>query len=324
MAEVAFNNKRKKLGQESTPVSFAASQLILFNSRKKWGIIYALATVAGVFCVPTGVLAMVMETDISTFLSRTLPLPVASFLVILGMYVLNDLIDADLDRANHKKRPIPTAQVSKKQAWIFVVFTNLAGMILVTLTFNPASIAAISGVIVIGLMYSAPRISLKDRFVIKTLAIALALVLCAIMGATISFGLDFNKSGNSIVPIYTALMLGMMVFITSPFNDLGDISGDQAVKRRTIPIVIGPKNTVKMAILLAISMSAVSWILYGISEIEPAMSAFVSLISVLVIANMAKTLKKLDDIGFVRKQHRRSLLWHIMLQLAIIVGSLLV
>lgn len=316
--------KRKNVaGQESTSVSFASSQLILFHSRKKWGIIYALATVAGIFCVPGGLIIMAAEADLLTIISRSGPLPVASFLVIVGMYVLNDLVDADLDRANGKKRPIPTGQVSKRQAWIFIVSTNAIGMLLAGMTFNPVSIIIASLVIAIGLMYSAPKISLKDKFVIKTLAIALALVFCGLMGATVNFALDPNGS-MSVVPIYAALMLGTMVFITSPLNDLGDVAGDKAAGRRTIPIVIGRENTVKMTVILAVGMFVASWISYGFAGLGLFMSAFVSSVAALTAINMSKMLKRLDDVEFVRRQHKKSMPLHIILQLALIIGALLI
>lgn len=320
MSELTIGKSKNTANQQSTPVSFVSSQLVLFHSRKKWGIIYALATVAGLFCVPGGLVAMATETDALVMIARSVPLPVASFLVIVGMYVLNDLVDADLDRANGKKRPIPAGQVSKLQARFFVVSTNGIGMLLACLTLNPMSVIIVSLVVVIGLMYSAPRISLKDRFIVKTLAIALALVLCSIMGITVSFGLNLNASAP-IVSIYAALMLGAMVFITSPFNDLGDVAGDKAAGRRTIPIVIGRENTIRLAMFLAIGMFVASWLLYQVIGLF--MSALVSSVAVLTIINMSKTLKRLDDVEFVRKQHKKSLPLHIMLQSALIIGSLL-
>ena len=56
--------------------------------------------------------------------------------------------------------------------------------------------------------------------------------------------LYINFFSSTTLSIYPALMLGIMVFITSPFNDLGDISGDKATGRKTIPLIIGKENTV--------------------------------------------------------------------------------
>ena len=57
-------------------------------------------------------------------------------------------------------------------------------------------------------------------------------------------------------------MIALMVFVTSPLNDLGDIGGDRHAGRRTIPIIIGNENTVKLSILITLGMAILSWIFY--------------------------------------------------------------
>ena len=314
--------QNQKTGKQVKQTSFLRSQLILFQSRKKWGLIYALATLAGLFCIPQGTVAAASQIDALVFVARTLPLPLVSFAIIVGMYVLNDLVDADLDKANGKKRPIPTGKVSKRQVWAFVGLTNGTGILLASLTFNPVSVVIALVIAAIGLMYSAPKISFKDRFVVKTLSIALAMMLCALLGATSMFGLDLSGA-NLFVPAYMVLMLGTMIFITSPFNDMGDIAGDKAAGRRTIPIVIGRENTVKMAIVLATGMIAASWLFHGLGVVGLASAIAVSFVSSLAAVNIFKVLKKLDDVNYVRKKHTISYPLHIMLQSAIVIGVLL-
>ena len=67
---------------------------------------------------------------------KAIVLPFSSFLILIGMYVLNDLIDANLDKNNGKKRPIPTGLVTRKQVIIFIVLTNSIGLILSIVTAN--------------------------------------------------------------------------------------------------------------------------------------------------------------------------------------------
>jgi hypothetical protein len=44
------NSRNTRISKKSTQVSFVLSQFILLQSRKKWGIIFALATITGIFC----------------------------------------------------------------------------------------------------------------------------------------------------------------------------------------------------------------------------------------------------------------------------------
>jgi geranylgeranylglycerol-phosphate geranylgeranyltransferase len=139
MQEIRNTTTKSSSQQKVTQTSFAVSQLLLLQSRKRWGIMYMLATLSGLFIPIGGIFAAVGVhggDSILMTLLRITPLPAATFLIITGMYVLNDLVDADLDSANGKKRPIPSGQVTKAQARIFVIITNAASLTLVLITFN--------------------------------------------------------------------------------------------------------------------------------------------------------------------------------------------
>ena len=82
-----------------------------------------LATVSGFFVPIGGVYTSIEDHGVSSFVTtlllKSVPLFAANFLIIVGMYVLNDLIDTDLDKASGKKRPISSGQVTKAQARLF-------------------------------------------------------------------------------------------------------------------------------------------------------------------------------------------------------------
>jgi geranylgeranylglycerol-phosphate geranylgeranyltransferase len=307
---------------QSSTIELLKSQLILFNYRKRWGMIYALATLAGLFTIP-GVFASI--TNSPQLLTQTIiamvTLPLSSLFIITGMYVFNDLIDSDLDKANGKKRPIPSGEVSKLQAWIFIIGTNSLGVALSLVTNNVYSLIISLSLVSIGIMYSAPRVAFKDKFLVKTLSIAVAMMLCISLGSS-PFWNQNNSLGLSI--LYPALMLAFMVFITSPFNDVADVIGDKLAGRKTIPIVIGSENTVKLAITLAGIMIAISWAVYFISNTGWITPLLVSLVSALTIINMRKTLTNLSNKEYVRKQHKKSMPLHLLLQFVLALGAVLV
>ena len=78
--------------------------------------------------------------------------------------------------------------------------------------------------------------------------------------------ISVQAGGQMIYPVFSAAMLAMMVFVTSPLNDLGDIKGDKKAGRRTIPIVLGKENTIRLSMLIALGIGFSSWILYAISN----------------------------------------------------------
>jgi len=317
--------------------SFLSSQLVLLYSRRRWGIMYTLATISGLF-VPMGGFFISTEGQGVCWMTIALDsgaLFGATFLIITGMYVLNDLVDADLDATSGKKRPIPSGQVSKAQAKTFVIMTSAAAIIFAVATFNAANVIIMFIIIGIGLMYSAPKISLKDRFVVKTVAIAATSMLCLMLGGSYAFNISgtiphhYNYiialNSSTLVCIYAALMSGSIIFITSLLNDLGDVEGDRAFGRRTIPIVIGKKNTVILTIIIAVTMTFISWItFYSLPNIIGLINPIlISLVTSIIAIKMGKILRHLNDDNFIRQEHKKSMRWHLMLQSALIVGGLL-
>ncbi|MGI0036658.1 MAG: UbiA prenyltransferase family protein, partial [Nitrososphaera sp.] len=249
-------------GNERTQASILQSQILLFKSRKKWGVLYSLATVAGLFCVPGVLPAMAAEGNVLLLLQQVVPLPLISLLIATGMYILNDLVDADLDRANGKSRPIPSGRVSKRQAWTFVMTTNGLAVLLSVATLNLASMLIVVPMLLIGILYSAPKIALMNRFVLKTLSIAIFYGLCALLGITSTYGISLALAAPA-APIHAMTVLAIMIFISSTLNDLGDVEGDRAAGRRTIPVVIGGNSTIRLLLVLSAAMPAVSWGLFG-------------------------------------------------------------
>ncbi|PWU80046.1 MAG: hypothetical protein DLM72_14270 [Candidatus Nitrosopolaris wilkensis] len=161
-------------------------------------------------------------------------------------------------------------------------------------------------------------------------------MLCLVLGSSYAFNIsdlrqtitnyNHNYGSLNIIPIctYAALMSGSIIFITSLLNDLGDVEGDKVFGRRTIPVVIGMKNTVILTILIAATMIAISWVIYYslATNLGSILPICVSLVASIAIQNMSKILKHVHDSEYIRKQHKKSLSLHLMLQSGLIIGSL--
>jgi geranylgeranylglycerol-phosphate geranylgeranyltransferase len=309
-------------------VSFLYSQLILFNSRKKHGLLYSVATAAGLFCIPGILNGIDSETEVQLLIQRIIPAPFITLMIAVGMYILNDVVDADFDKTNLKSRPIPSGLVSKKQAWTFIMLTNGAALGIVIGTHAIASIIFVMPMILIGIFYSTPKkIALMNRFVVKNIAIAFFYMLCNMLGIIWGYGIELAIN-NPVVVINTITMSGIMIFVGSTINDLGDIKGDKAAGRRTIPIVLGGENTIKIFVVLLVSMPTISWTLYTtlvehhsiIMMMTPISVTFVASLALLRIANIRKVF---EDMRLMREQHKKWFPLYMVLQLGMVVGSFL-
>lgn len=305
--------------------SFFSSQLLLFNSRKKHGILYSVATAAGLFCIPGILGVMGYETDLQLLIQRTIPLPFITLMITVGMFILNDLVDVDLDKSNSKNRPISSGLVSKKQAWSFIFLTNGAAVgIMLIFTLDLARILLVVPMIIIGILYSIPKIALMKRFVLKNMAIAIFYMLCTMLGMTSSYGIDLTFN-SPVVPIHTMAMSGIMIFVGSIVNDLGDTKGDKAAGRHTIPIVLGGEKTIKMLVILLLVMPAISWILYVTSierhSISVLTSIAVTLVATFALFRMNNILKVFGDFKLMREQHKKWFPLYIVLQSGLVIGA---
>ncbi|MER3408384.1 MAG: hypothetical protein C4292_06625 [Nitrososphaera sp.] len=238
---------------------------------------------------------------------------------------MNDLVDADLDRANGKKRPMPSGTVSKKQAWTFIMLTNSAAVLLSVATANIVSMIILAPMLAIGIAYSAPKVALMNRFLLKNASISAFYMLCALLGITSAYGADLATSNPSI-PVYTMTVFGIMIFVGSIVNDLGDIKGDKEEGRRTVPIVIGGEKTIKVLTVMLAAVPAVSWAFYGLAGGHSIITtAAISIVAVLGIMRVTKMRKGLEDMDmeYMRKQHKKWFPLHMLMQSSVIVGALL-
>ena len=308
---------RWKLSRELTV--FLISQLILLNSRRKHAFIYMLATIAGLFCVPGGLFALTSQETTQAFLQSVLSLPAISYLATTGIYVINDLADVKNDQMNNKKRPLASGLVSTRVALIFIVLVNAAACLIAAAMQNTATFIVLACLIALGPLYSAPRIGLKDRFVLKTVAIAAGMILCLLLGATADYG--HNQSGQSWVPAwYGAAMLGMMTFVTSPYNDLGDVKGDRESGRKTIPIVLGHAKTLYLITGFATAMLAIAWGMFFSGFVGWPAAAFQTVVTVFMTFTALKTLRRKDDEAFIRERHSKLVRLHFLVQAGIALG----
>jgi 4-hydroxybenzoate polyprenyltransferase len=309
MMSLTIRGKRPRKTDGVLPITFARSQLVLFQSRKKFAFLYCLATVTGLFCIP-GVLDALSSPspNLLVIMQMTLPLPAASLLITAGTYIMNDLVDADLDRANRKKRPIPSGLVSKRQAGAFVALAFAAAVLLTLITFRPISLVIVALMLTIGITYSATKIALMKRFIVKTASISIFYILCALLGMTSTYNLGYAMD-SPILVASVLLTLAIMVFISSTLNDMGDVDADRTAGRRTIPIVMGKDSTIKLMMILASSVLAMIWAFYAASlvagQASPIAAATTTAIAAVVLMTLAKMRRGFQDAEFVRRQHKR-------------------
>lgn len=238
----------------------------------------------------------------------------STFLMSLAVYITNDMVDLEVDKINAPNRLLVAQFVRKTDVLILISLLNLGGMAIgYWLGINAFLITVAE--LVLGITYSVRPFSFKDRFLVKTLAIGGGGILAIIFGG-VAAG---NVNGTVI---YAAAMFLVFLFVTSPVNDLADYIGDRAQGRRTIPIIIGPKNTIRLAISAAITPFTSALFVLPALDLNILTLILFSLLGGRSIHLLAPLLKDDPDLKVVRKQHKLMVPLHFFLQGALAMGIL--
>ncbi len=249
-------------------------------------------------------------------LSGTLPIvTAAAFCNSLAIYTFNDLTDVSVGEINANDRSRAVVGLGKRKAALTVALFSALGLAL-SLSLNYLCVLVTLLGDLVGFAYSLPYLRIKDRFLVKTLTIGVGGMLSSLFGGLAATGV---ASRGTFLP---ALLFFVFVFVTSPINDLADYAGDKANGRRTIPIVVGQRATVILALLVSVTPAMVTLLTFrafGYNVLAFPLMAALAGTSVLLLRPL---LARYDDARYVRRRHKKMVFLHFFLQGSLVVAAL--
>lgn len=281
-----------------------SSLFLLLKYRIRIGFVFTTSTITG----------LLIATNFHPQLVQLVTVPLITLFATLAVYWMNDITDIKLDKINASNRPLAGGQVKKSEAIVLLTLLSLVALV-IAYSVNITTLLFTTAYLMIGILYSSPKISLKDRFVLKTLSIAIGGFTTTLIGASINGTLDVRD-------FISAISFMMLLFVTSPINDLGDYPGDKECGRKTIPIVIGKKNTIFISIAIPFFMMMLFWFFHpnlGFSIRAPIAMTILAITSFLILRPM---LSHLNDYKYIKSRHKKSLLLYYGLQASLLIGAL--
>jgi 4-hydroxybenzoate polyprenyltransferase len=244
-----------------------------------------------------------------------------TFLMFLAIYVFNDMTDLEVDLINAPNRPLALQLAQRTDALILVILLNSSGMV-IGYWLGPNTFLITVAELMLGITYSVKPFNFKDRFIIKTLAIGAGGMLASLFGAEAASATAIAADSLDGAVIYAAALFLIFLFVTSPINDLADYVGDKAQGRRTIPIIIGQKNTVRLSIVVSVIPLLSSLIVLpavGLSRVTLVLFIILAARSIQLLNPLLKGYSKPE---MVRSQHKRMVQLHFFLQASLALGAL--
>lgn len=171
---------------------------------------------------------------------------VAAALIAAGANAINDAYDAVIDLINRPDRPIPAGDVSRISAAIWGWMLTALGVTGGWLLSRPLGVIALAVAYLLWIYSSR----LKKRPLSGNIAVALCGGLAFIYG-----GIAVGSVKEAVIPALFAFLIHLGREIV---KDVEDEAGDRAAGARTLPIVIGRLQSLKIAagVLLSLALAA--------------------------------------------------------------------
>ncbi|MHA2162446.1 MAG: geranylgeranylglycerol-phosphate geranylgeranyltransferase [Candidatus Thorarchaeota archaeon] len=167
------------------------------------------------------------------------------FLVAAGGNVVNDIFDIEIDKINRPHRALPSGRMTIRQAWAYVAFLSIAGIIFALLN-GPMGAFIVIVFIIIGYAYAAK---------VKTLGLAGNFMVAFSFAFGVLYGsLIFGELvGDMMIPLPSWLFFitaFMILQARETIKGAEDVEGDKLRDVRTIARVYGYGIAAGVAALL--------------------------------------------------------------------------
>ncbi|MBI4019436.1 MAG: UbiA prenyltransferase family protein [Candidatus Aenigmarchaeota archaeon] len=156
-------------------------------------------------------------------------------MAMLAFNIINMIFDAKIDKISKPSRPIPSGNVSMKEAATLASIFCI-GSILLAFYVNTYTLSLILIFFLISFLYTNPITYLRKYFWAPS-------VIGAVIYGIVPFFMAASISSKSINPIYP-LFFASLIFFIGPSKDIEDMRGDKKGKIISLPILVGVKKTV--------------------------------------------------------------------------------
>jgi len=174
-------------------------------------------------------------------------------LAVLGFNTLNMVFDLNIDKIDKPKRPLPNGQVTLEEAK-YLAIVLLALSLVSTFLVNNFFTLLIIGFIIVAYFYSAPQLYIKKYWWGSTFT---GMVLYGIIPFLSAASISSNE-----IPIIFLIFFVALFSIISNIKDFEDTVGEEKNKIKSLPLILGTKNTTILIlatpILLTISMGGLA------------------------------------------------------------------
>jgi len=184
-------------------------------------------------------------------------LTISILLITMGGYLINDIYDIESDKINKPDKVYITTIISIKNGQFLYFLTSITGLIIGLYLSENKNLNHLSGYFIVTVI-----ILFVYTKILKKLPLIGNVIVALLVSLPIFLVYEFDHSMISIKDIFDNLFLSIIIFfyllfaflttlIREIIKDLQDIKGDNKLKLKTLPIMIGKKRTINFLIFLS-------------------------------------------------------------------------
>ena len=227
--------------------------------------------------------------------------------------IINDYFDIEVDKINSPNRPLPSGLIQPASAIALAVITTLIGMAVSAFIGMTAVLLYIIFWLV-GFLYNW---KLKEMGLLGNLLVSSSVAITFILG-----GIVVREPWNK-----TVWILSLMVFLFDLGEEIAadamDIEGDKKRNIKSIAILIGKKNALRISALLFVLMIIVSFLPVLLNLLGMSYFIIISITDIMIFFFVIKLLKS-QTIEAGRSNIRGMYLSGLLGMLAIIIGNIFI
>lgn len=181
--------------------------------------------------------------------------------VVASIYVVNQIVDIESDRINHKLFLLPHKIVSVKSAWILAVFCAVSG-IAIALWFDKIMLLLFLASLILGAFYNLKPFSLKNRawggVIANSIGHGMLTFLVGWYIAKFGTNLSIDSIRTGIISSISPALANGAVFLATT---IPDASGDKLTGKQTFCVKYGEKKTAAFAAIMCTGAFIFSFLL---------------------------------------------------------------
>ncbi len=256
--------------------------------------------------------SLLVASELKIELTRLLTASVGYLLLSLSIYIFSAMMDIDEDRINSPNRPLASGAASNKDAAILVGLTAVPALY-VAFSISIITVAFFIIAFLLGISYSTPPFRAKEHFPHKIVVPVAGAIVCSLTGGIIAGQI-------SAAVILASISFAIFSLVTLFLGDIADLKGDLAAGVRSLSVLIGSENTVRITLMLPLLIAALGLSFYQTANFNVLFPLTLTSASGYSSLTITKLLGKSTDIKSCRAVKSKMRMMHLVMQLCFIIG----